>query len=141
MIQQRTNLDTAIDDIHRVREQMAAEIGGDLNAILEDARKRQEASGCAVWRGPSQSNAISPGGEELPLRISEIRDLLRKQPFRPFTIHLADGREFPIEHVDFLLISRSERSFVVAELDGGYEIIDPMMVTSLSVSEATAESA
>jgi len=73
------------------------------------------------------------------MRISEIRDMLRKQPFRPFVIHLADGREFPIEHVDFLLFSRSDRSFVVAELEGGYEIIDPMMVTSLSVSEATAE--
>ena len=75
------------------------------------------------------------------MRISEIRDMLRKQPFHPFTIHLADGRKFLIEHVDFLLFSRSERSFVVAQLHGGYEIIDPMMVTSLSVSEATAEPA
>ncbi|MGO9113116.1 MAG: hypothetical protein ACLP9L_28110 [Thermoguttaceae bacterium] len=74
------------------------------------------------------------------MRISEIRDALRKQPFSPFAIHLADGRGFPIEHVDFLLISRSERSVVVAGIQGGYEIIDPMMVTSLSVSEATAES-
>ena len=74
------------------------------------------------------------------MRISEIREALRKQPFRPFIIHLADGGEFPIEHVDFLLISRSERSIVVAELHGGYEIIDPMMVTSLSVAETAAES-
>ena len=74
------------------------------------------------------------------MRISEIRNTLRKQPFCPFTIHLADGREFPIEHVDFLLISRSERSIVVADLQGGYEIIDPMLVTSLSVSEPAAES-
>jgi hypothetical protein len=69
------------------------------------------------------------------MRIGEIRETLRKQPFRPFVIHLADGREFPVEHVDFLLISRTERSIVVAELNGGYEIIDPMMVTSLSVAE------
>ena len=55
-------------------------------------------------------------------------------------IHLADGRKFPVEHNDFLLISRSERGIVVADLQGGYEIIDPMMVTSLSMSEATAES-
>jgi hypothetical protein len=74
------------------------------------------------------------------MRISEIRDALRTQPFRPFTIHLADGREFPIKHVDFLLFSRTERSFVVAQIQGGYEIIDPMMVTSLSVSEAATES-
>ncbi len=73
------------------------------------------------------------------MRISEIRDALRRQPFRPFVIHLADGREFPVEHVDFLLISRSERNIVVADIQGGYEIIDPLMVTSLSMSEATAE--
>jgi hypothetical protein len=73
------------------------------------------------------------------MRISEIREALRKQPFQPFTIHLVDGREFPIEHVDFLLISRTERSIVVADLNGGYEIIDPMMVTSLSVTEEKAQ--
>jgi len=75
MIQQRTNLDTTIDDIHRVREQMAAKFGGDLNAILEDARKRQDASGCVVWRGPSQSNATSPGVAELPLTADTEREL------------------------------------------------------------------
>ncbi|MGA2257548.1 MAG: hypothetical protein ABSG53_23045 [Thermoguttaceae bacterium] len=74
------------------------------------------------------------------MRIGEIRDMLRKQPFRPFDIHLADGREFPIEHVDFLLVSRSERSTVVADLQDGYEIVDPMIVTTFSASEVTAES-
>ncbi len=73
------------------------------------------------------------------MRISEIREALRKQPFSPFVLHLADGREFPIEHVDFLLISRNERSIVVAGLRGGYEVIDPVMVTSLSVAETSAE--
>ena len=38
MIQHRSGLDTTIDDIHRVRKQMAAKFGGDLNAILEDAQ-------------------------------------------------------------------------------------------------------
>jgi hypothetical protein len=91
--------------------------------------------GYGVAKGGFSSGWI---GSEL-VRIGEIRDLLRKQPFHPFAIHSADGREFPIEHVDFLLISRSERSIVVADLRGGYEIIDPMMVRSLSVSETAAE--
>ena len=37
--------DTIIDAIHRTRQQMAEKFGGDIAAILEDARKRQEASG------------------------------------------------------------------------------------------------
>ena len=72
-------------------------------------------------------------------RVSEIRETLRRRPFRPFVVHLADGREFPIEHVDFLLIGRSERSIVVADLKGGYEIIDPLMVTSLSLPDQPAD--
>jgi hypothetical protein len=74
------------------------------------------------------------------MRVSEIRETLRKQPFSPFVLHLADGREFPVEHIDFLLISRNERSIVAAGLKGGYEVIDPVMVTSLSVSETSSQS-
>jgi hypothetical protein len=68
MIQNRISLETMIDDIHRVREQMAAKFGGDLNAILDDARKRQEASGRAVWQGPSPSSAslVPPGAARTP---------------------------------------------------------------------------
>jgi len=75
------------------------------------------------------------------MRVSEIRDALRKQPFRPFAVNLADGRSFPIDHVDFLLISHSERSIIVASLQGGYELIDPVMVTSLSFMETNANAA
>jgi hypothetical protein len=69
------------------------------------------------------------------MRVDEIREALRKQPFQPFRIHLADGRQFPVQHVDFLLISHTGRSIIVAELGGGYEVIDPLLATSLSFSE------
>jgi len=45
MIQKSTNRDTILDEIHRTRERMAEKFGGDIAAILEDAWKRQEASG------------------------------------------------------------------------------------------------
>ena len=72
------------------------------------------------------------------MRVNEIRDALRRQPFRPFVVHLADGRAFPVDHVDFLLISHSERTIIVADRNNGVEWIDPVMVTSLSFSEASA---
>lgn len=37
--------DTTIADIHRTRAKISEAFGGDLHAITEDARKRQEASG------------------------------------------------------------------------------------------------
>jgi hypothetical protein len=62
MIQKTTSSDTIIDAIHRTRQRMAEKFGGDIAAILEDARKRQEASGRAVWQGPSSSKASKPNG-------------------------------------------------------------------------------
>jgi len=37
--------DTTIVDIHRTRERISDAFGGDIQAISEDARKRQEQSG------------------------------------------------------------------------------------------------
>lgn len=51
MTPEQTNPDTTIEEIHRTREQMAAKFGHDIAAILADARKRQEVSGIAIWRG------------------------------------------------------------------------------------------
>ena len=55
------SIDPIIDAIHRTRQQMAEKFGGDIAAILEDARKRQDASGDAVWRGPSNKKS-EPNG-------------------------------------------------------------------------------
>jgi len=52
------NRDTTIEDIHRTRMRLAEKFGDDIAAILEDARKRQEASGRAIWQGPSPNQAL-----------------------------------------------------------------------------------
>ena len=62
MIQKTTNRDTIIEEIHRTRQQMAVKFSGDIAAILEDAWKRQEASGRTIWQGPSANNALNPTG-------------------------------------------------------------------------------
>ena len=53
MSQKKSNRDTTIREIHRTREEMADKFGGDIAAILEDARKRQAASGRPEWQGRS----------------------------------------------------------------------------------------
>ena len=53
MIHKKNKRDTTIEEIHRTRQRMADKFAGDIAAILDDARKRQAASGRAVWRGPS----------------------------------------------------------------------------------------
>jgi hypothetical protein len=60
MIQKKNENDTTIEEIHRTRERMADKFGGDIAAILEDARKRQAASGHPVWRRRPSSSRSAP---------------------------------------------------------------------------------
>jgi len=48
----KAEVDTTIDEIHRTRERLAEKFGGDIKAILEDARRRQAASDRPTWQGP-----------------------------------------------------------------------------------------
>ena len=58
MIHKNNERDTTIDEIHRTRELMADKFGGDIAAILEDARKRQAASDRPVWQRPSSNKGV-----------------------------------------------------------------------------------
>ena len=60
MIHKKNKRDTTIEEIHRTRQRMADNFAGDIAAILDDARKRQAASGRAVWRGPSTARRAEP---------------------------------------------------------------------------------
>lgn len=67
------------------------------------------------------------------MRIQDIRQAKRAEPFKPFKLHLADGRELQIDHPEFILLSRSERTIVLDDVGGNIEIIDPLPVTRLSI--------
>jgi len=60
---QETDIDTIIDEIHRTRERLAEKFGGDIKAVLADARRRQAESGRPVWQGMSANNAVNRSGE------------------------------------------------------------------------------
>lgn len=45
--------DPIIDEIHRTRERLGEKFGGDIKAILEDARLRMAATGRPIWQGPT----------------------------------------------------------------------------------------
>ena len=40
-------------------------------------------------------------------RSEELRALLRQRPFRPFRVHLSDGRTFPIQYPDMNLVGET----------------------------------
>lgn len=55
MIQKLRTTDPVIDEIHQTRREISERFGGDLHAILADARKRQAASNRPIW-SPEMAN-------------------------------------------------------------------------------------
>jgi hypothetical protein len=64
----------------------------------------------------------------------QLQQLWKASPFKPFTIHMADGRHVPVRHSEFLMPSPSGRSVIVYQPDDSFNIIDLLLVTDLEVS-------
>ena len=67
------------------------------------------------------------------MTIEQIKKLYEAQPFQPFVIHLADGREVPVAHRDFIMAAPSGRILVVALPDDMFDIIDLLLVTDVQL--------
>jgi hypothetical protein len=72
------------------------------------------------------------------MTIEQLRALHQAQPFRPFTIHLADGRALFVSHREFLMQSQSGRTAYVATPDDTFEVVDLLLITSLAVGPQNA---
>ena len=66
------------------------------------------------------------------MKPAAIRDLRDKAPFRPFSIHLADGRSILVVTQDHIMISPSNDEFAVYRADGTLEIMDGKLVTGIT---------
>lgn len=66
------------------------------------------------------------------MTIEQLRKAVKTQPFRPFIICLADGRQFRVRSPEYIwLTPEAQRTFQVAESGEDYRIIDLLMVTSI----------
>jgi hypothetical protein len=66
----------------------------------------------------------------------QFRAALATQPFRPFIIHMADGREIPVRHPEFTMPPPVGRTTVVFQPDRSMSIIDLLLVTELEYRES-----
>ncbi|HUY34123.1 MAG TPA: hypothetical protein VMV69_15350 [Pirellulales bacterium] len=74
------------------------------------------------------------------MTIERLREAYQAQPFRPFTIHLADGRQIPVLHRDFVMAVPSGRTVIVCQPDDSLNIIDLLLVTDLEFRLANGSS-
>jgi hypothetical protein len=72
------------------------------------------------------------------MTIEQIRRLYEAQPFRPFTMHLADGRQLPVVHRELMASSPSGRTVIVYQPDDSFNVVDLLLVTDLEVKSENA---
>jgi len=75
------------------------------------------------------------------MTTDELRNCRDAVPFQPFTIHMADGRTFRVQHRDFMLISPTGRTIIVYTSGDIHSVLDTMLMTELSVEAVPAASA
>jgi hypothetical protein len=67
--------------------------------------------------------------------IQGVREALRKQPFEPFLIRLADGCSLPVPHPEFVAVGK--RRLVVIDQNDGWSFVEPLLIVSLDQMKKT----
>ena len=67
----------------------------------------------------------------ISMKLDELRELHQARPFRPFAIHTADGRKFPIPHSEFLALEPGGTIAIVFRTNHTFSILDLDLVTEL----------
>jgi hypothetical protein len=64
-----------------------------------------------------------------------FRAALKQVPFRPFVLHLADGRGIPVLHPEWAAAAPTSRTSVVWQPDGGMNLVDMLLVTDIEFKD------
>ena len=72
------------------------------------------------------------------MTIERIRELYDAQPFRPFVMHLADGRKLRVDHREFRASAPSGRTVVVFQPDDSMNTVDLLLVTDLEIKNGAS---
>lgn len=67
------------------------------------------------------------------MTVEQLKSVQLAQPFRPFTLHMGDGRAFCVKHPDFISRSPSGRTVIVYGEDDSFSILDMLLVTEVEV--------
>lgn len=66
------------------------------------------------------------------MSVEGIKEALHQELFRPFKIRMTSGKEYTVDHPDFVSASRSyRRLFISTTEDDRVEVIDTLLIESL----------
>ena len=67
------------------------------------------------------------------MTIPQLRELYENLPFRPFSLHLPDGRQVDVEHPDYASLSQTGRLLFVTHADDSESIVDVLLVSDITI--------
>jgi hypothetical protein len=65
------------------------------------------------------------------MTAEQLRAMREANPFRPFLIHLADGRTLNVPHRDFVSQSPGGRTIIVYHAEEAFSVVELYQVTEL----------
>ena len=73
------------------------------------------------------------------MTIERLVEVNRAAPFKRYRLELADGKVLDVPHPEFVLINpKNPRTVVVSMPDGGFKIVDLLLVAAIHVGTVRA---
>ncbi len=72
------------------------------------------------------------------MTIEQLKAAYEARPFKPFVMHLADGRAVPVRSREFIMAAPSGRTVFVCQPDDTTNIVDLLLVTDLEFAARRA---
>jgi len=66
------------------------------------------------------------------MTVNQLREAHRARPFRPFRLHVADGRTLPVECPERMAYTGGQRVFVGRD-DDSFDILDLTLITGIEI--------
>ena len=60
--------------------------------------------------------------------LNGICEALKREPFEPFSIRLADGRTLPVSHPEFVALG--QRRVIAIAPDDSWSVVEPLLIVS-----------
>lgn len=63
-----------------------------------------------------------------------LREAVQRQPFRPFSLRMADGATYHVPARDFVSLSPNGRTVIVFGEENKLKILDAMLITEIETA-------
>ena len=73
------------------------------------------------------------------MTLKTLKEMRDAAPFKPFEIHLSDGRALTVATPDHLFFMPNGKEFLVVLQDGGFRFVDTAQVVSTGRNGARAK--